>query len=323
MTVPLVSVVIPCYRQGHFLPAAVASVFAQSHPAVEPVVVNDGSDDDTHDVATRYGSRIVYVRQENKELPAARNAGIRASRGKYLLFLDADDLLHPDAIAWLLGAAGGAEDRLGVLGYAEFTTDPADPTNVSVLPTVPALLPYLIHANLGPPHTYLTSRAAVDAVGGFEPALRSCADWDLWLRLAAAGVSYRPVNRIGAYYRRTPGSMSSDPVRMLTYRAEVLLRAIDLFTRSGPLLAAWGENLVVAARRVRRRCWAQVARPDLVERLTAALRGLAARGFRPAAGGKEAVLSRVIGPDRAELLLLGYYRRFDRAVYRHYQEGYT
>src|SRR5256885_924618 len=94
----LVSVIIPCYRQAQFLPAALDSVLAQTHLDIEPIVVNDGSDDDTDAVARRYGSRISYLRQGNSGLPAARNAGIRKARGKFLLFLDADDLLHPQAV---------------------------------------------------------------------------------------------------------------------------------------------------------------------------------------------------------------------------------
>ena len=322
MTPPLVSVIIPCYRQARFLPAALASVFTQTYPAVEPVVLNDGSDDDTHEVAARYGSRIVYIRHENMGLPATRNVGIRESRGKYLVFLDADDLLHPEAIAWFVDSMDGAEDRLAAIGYAEFTTDPLDPDNLSTLPKAPALLPYLIHANIGPPNTHMASRTAVDAVGGFATVMRSCADWDLWLRLAAAGAVYRPVHRIGAYYRRVPGSMSSDLMRMMVYRSEVLLRAIDAFDRCPDQLAAWGGDLAAAVQRVRRRCRAQGVPSPLIARLSAALRLLAAEGFRPAAGGKEVVLAKLIGSDWAERATLGYYRLFDRPFYRHYLEGY-
>jgi glycosyltransferase involved in cell wall biosynthesis len=102
---PLVSVIIPCYRQGHLLPEALESVLAQTYPAVEAVVVNDGSPDDTDEVVHRYLPRVRYVRQQNRGLPAARNAGIRASSGQYLLFLDADDLLYPKAVEWLVEAA--------------------------------------------------------------------------------------------------------------------------------------------------------------------------------------------------------------------------
>lgn len=91
-----VSVVIPCYEQAHFLSEAIESVIAQSHPA-EIVVVDDGSSDNTAEVAAAY-PQARYVRQENRGLAEARNSGFRAATGKFLIFLDADDRLTPNAI---------------------------------------------------------------------------------------------------------------------------------------------------------------------------------------------------------------------------------
>src|SRR5215217_2853327 len=95
--VPLVSVVIPCYNQAHFLGEAIESALAQSHPNFEVVVVNDGSTDDTAEVAARY-PRVRYLRQKNRGLSAARNTGLRHSEGEYVVFLDADDRLLPEAL---------------------------------------------------------------------------------------------------------------------------------------------------------------------------------------------------------------------------------
>ena len=91
-----VSVVIPCYGQAHFLREAIESVIAQAHPA-EIVVVDDGSPDNTAEVAARY-PQVRYVRQENKGLAEARNSGFRVATGDYLMFLDADDRLTPNAV---------------------------------------------------------------------------------------------------------------------------------------------------------------------------------------------------------------------------------
>ena len=122
---PLVSVIIPCYKQAHFLPGALESVFAQTHPAVEAVVVNDGSPDDTDAVARGYGARIRYVSQANAGLPAARNAGITASTGRYLLFLDSDDLLPPSAIAHAVEALAGRDVAFAISGWRKFASNPA------------------------------------------------------------------------------------------------------------------------------------------------------------------------------------------------------
>ena len=93
----LVSVVIPCYNQAHFLGEAIESVLAQTYPHREIVVVDDGSPDNTREVASRYPG-VRYVRQENQGLAAARNTGLRHSSGSYLVFLDADDRLLPEAL---------------------------------------------------------------------------------------------------------------------------------------------------------------------------------------------------------------------------------
>src|SRR5918997_500688 len=93
----LVSVVIPCYNQAHFLGEAIESVLSQTYPHFEVVVVDDGSTDNTQEVAARYPG-VRYIRQENQGLAGARNAGIRRSNGSFLVFLDADDRLLPRAL---------------------------------------------------------------------------------------------------------------------------------------------------------------------------------------------------------------------------------
>jgi glycosyltransferase involved in cell wall biosynthesis len=97
----LVSVVIACYNHGRFLPAAVDSVLAQDYGEIELIVVDDGSTDETPDVAARYPV-IRYLRQENQGAAAAKRAGLEASTGQFLMFLDADDTLLPGAIGSLV-----------------------------------------------------------------------------------------------------------------------------------------------------------------------------------------------------------------------------
>jgi glycosyltransferase involved in cell wall biosynthesis len=250
MTLPRVSVITPCYRQGRFLKAAIECVLRQSYPNVESVVVNDGSDDDTDSVAAAYAGRITYVYQPNSGLPAARNAGINASRGQFLLFLDADDLLHPNAISWLMEEADTNENQLAVMGFRRFSRDP----NVGKDETVPdgALLPRLFRENLAPPASYLCSADAVRSVGGFEQrvkALFGCEDWDLWIRLALAGAMGRIVPRVGAYYRVYEGSMSTNPVKMHRGRVEVMRRTCAAIRSRPELFERWGGEIPGMRRR--------------------------------------------------------------------------
>jgi hypothetical protein len=99
-THPLVSVVIPAYNSAHFLKGSIPSVLAQSWVDFELIVVDDGSTDDTVACVESFrDERIRLVSQANRGLAGARNSGIRAARGSYLAFLDADDLWHPDKLA--------------------------------------------------------------------------------------------------------------------------------------------------------------------------------------------------------------------------------
>src|SRR5215216_7819784 len=94
---PLVSIVIPCYRQAHLLGDAIESALSQTYPRVEVVVVDDGSPDDPASVVARH-PEVHFVQQANQGGSVARNAGLRASRGEYVVFLDGDDVLLPHAV---------------------------------------------------------------------------------------------------------------------------------------------------------------------------------------------------------------------------------
>jgi glycosyltransferase involved in cell wall biosynthesis len=93
----LVSIIVPCYNYGYFLPETLDSILAQSYTKWECIIVDDGSTDNTKDVATTYlitDQRFRYIYQNNRGLSAARNTGIKLSKGSYIQFLDADDLLQ-------------------------------------------------------------------------------------------------------------------------------------------------------------------------------------------------------------------------------------
>ena len=249
MSDPLVSIVTPCYRQARFLADAIRCVQQQSYRHIEHVIVNDGSDDDTDNIVARSGG-VRYVKQANAGLCAARNAGIAAASGQYFLFLDADDLLAPEAIAWLIEAMDGRSDRLCVMGYRLFESDPNRGEDRH-LPSLPAL-PRLFFENLAPPHAYLCSRAMLDAAGGFDPGPKGCEDWDLWLRMVLSGCPLQTLGRIGAYYRRYSGSMSTDPEQMELATIIVLSRAIERVRNDDRLLQQWGGQINRMRRRVGR-----------------------------------------------------------------------
>ena len=95
MAKPLVSVIIPAYNSADFIDEALKSVFDQTYKDLEIIVVDDGSTDDTRAVLEKYGDRVNYHYQDNNGPASARNRGIKLARGKYIAFLDADDLWLP------------------------------------------------------------------------------------------------------------------------------------------------------------------------------------------------------------------------------------
>lgn len=209
----LVSIIIPCYRQGRWLSQAIESCLGQTHRLLEVIVVNDGSDDDTAKVCECYADRIRYLHQANAGLSAARNFGFAASRGSFILALDADDALHPEAVTRLMTAASTTPPRIAMMGWKSFQNDVSEPA-AEILPTTIDLIPSLLRNNPGPPHTFLSPRSTLTTVGGWDKALRGVADWDCWFRQLFAGADLAGVPFVGAYYRQSPGQMSRDELAM-------------------------------------------------------------------------------------------------------------
>src|SRR5687767_934711 len=94
----LITVVVTCFNHGHFLSKAIESVLTQTHRSLEIILVDDGSTDNTKEVAAKYPS-VKYIFQSNMGVSAARNTGIEHSSGDFILFLDADDWLLSDGLS--------------------------------------------------------------------------------------------------------------------------------------------------------------------------------------------------------------------------------
>jgi glycosyltransferase involved in cell wall biosynthesis len=269
MIPPLVSVIIPCYRQSRYLQTALESVLNQTYSSIEAILVNDGSDDNTSAIAAAYEGRIRYIYQENAGVSTARNAGIRAAQGDYLLFLDADDVLHPEAIACQVHGMAGKPNRLSVMGFEFFEGDPPLPLRQRPCQMEPlALLPALIGTCFGPPHCYMCSRSMAVAVGAFDGGSTPCEDYDFWLRLAFAGAEGVRVSLNGAFYRRHPESASSNLAKMLQSRTKVLLRTHRHIVSNAAYRNLWGSELLGVELRVRRRWLATGSDHTVVMALT-------------------------------------------------------
>ncbi len=186
---PTVSVIIPTYNRREYVREAIASVVAQTYQDFELIVVDDGSDDDTATIVADFSSvcpSMRYVRQANQGVSSARNTGVALSSGPYLAFLDSDDVWQPPKL----------ERQLAFL-----STHP----QASICQTEEIWLrrgvrvnPHAKHRKTGgdifarslerclvSPSAVMLGRALFDRVGGFDPCLPACEDYDLWLRIGA------------------------------------------------------------------------------------------------------------------------------------------
>jgi glycosyltransferase involved in cell wall biosynthesis len=221
MTHPeLVSVIIPCYKQAHFLGEAIESVIAQTHPHYEVIVVDDGSPDETAEVASRYPD-VRYIRQENQGLSSARNTGLRHSRGEYVVFLDADDRLLPHHFETSLTVLR-QRPELGLV-CGDFRWFGAEGTwhrhSCSDQPDQYAAL--LRFGFIVPPHTAMVKREAMNAIGGFREELKSGEDRDCWLRVARL-YPLQCHHQLIAEYRRHSEQMSRKWDVMLSSGVQVM-----------------------------------------------------------------------------------------------------
>jgi glycosyltransferase involved in cell wall biosynthesis len=227
VTGPRVSVVITTYNTGRYLPETLESVFAQSHPAAEVIVVDDGSSDDTTAQVARFeDERVRLLRQENSGPGAARNLAIIAGRGRYVSMLDSDDLwlpsylesmaavldVHPDVAltytdAWVLDDATRRIRRTTAMHYQHPPRDPPrDPLEFLAL--------LLKRGNFV--FTSTTVRhTALEQVGLFEAALKPAEDFGLWLRIVAGGFPAMRTPGNLAVYRKRPGSLSTNEAAIL------------------------------------------------------------------------------------------------------------
>jgi len=319
-----VSVIMPCYRQGHLLGRALRSVLDQEHPGVEVLVVNDGSDDDTEEVAASFGDRIRYLRLPNGGPSPARNAGLAESRGRYVIFLDADDLLAPGAIAALHGAVAGRDDRLGVGAWKHFSEESEIPSVEPLRPVVKGSpLSTILSRNIAPLHAFITPSAALRAIGGFTTTLRGCEDWDCWARLIVRGADVVTVPEVVAYYRNTPDSNSKDFMRMFLGRAEVLMHIHEVLLARPEGLREHGHDLLETETRVLRRLIARGVKDRAVTgRIRAAIRELHAAGIRLPASPFRRVTERIFG-TYAEDLTIASYRVTSREMMRYYLSGWN
>ncbi|MFA7291770.1 MAG: glycosyltransferase [Rhodocyclaceae bacterium] len=228
MSLPLVSIAIPAYRHARYIETCLASVCAQTYPELELVLIDDGSPDDTFEIAKRFLAahrdrfrRIVLERRENCGVSANSNACIEACSGEWVHLLGSDDRLYPEKVARIQAAI--TEWNLPTLALVHTDTNTID-SNGTVQPVRrtdrhappgpdPAAYRWLFHHNLISNPSVALRRDAFLAIGGFDRTL-PLEDIDCWLRLSTRHAIAR-VPEVLASYRKHPGNSLRQRQKML------------------------------------------------------------------------------------------------------------
>jgi len=183
---PRVSVIIPTYNRSRMLKEAIDSVLSQDYPHFELVVVDDGSTDATAELLQAYGQDLVVIRQPNRGVSAARNAGIAAASGRYIAFLDSDDLWLPQKLTRQVRFFNQYPDAL-ICQTEEIWMRNGRRVNPGLRHRKLSgmLFEPSLHLCLVSPSAVMIRRSLFRAVGRFDENLPACEDYDLWLRVGS------------------------------------------------------------------------------------------------------------------------------------------
>ena len=219
----LVTIVIACYNHGHYLNEALDSILKQTYPAIEIIVVNDGSIDNTKEVTELY-PQVKHIYQTNQGLSAARNTGIKHSTGECLIFLDADDWLTPGAIERNLIHLQ-QDESLGFVSGGHYKMYHVYEENATVVEEMQHVggdyYVHLLHGNYIGMASSVMFRRWVFEDFLFDTTLKACEDYDLYLRIARKYPVFHHMQMIGAYRMRSD-SMSTNGLTMLVSVMQVL-----------------------------------------------------------------------------------------------------
>lgn len=243
---PLVSVVMPAYNSAQYITEAIDSVLQQDYPALEIIVVDDGSSDNTTKIVARYGDKVSLLTQANQGSAAARNLGIRHANGKYIAFLDADDVWGPQKIRYQVEALATSGHKMAYSRFIRWYPDtngeyslpetefgmPINPNTSQDGIVTGSLYAELLLDCMVWTSTVIVEKVELEKAGMFDESLRKGQDYDLWLKLS------RQIEMVGlekptALYRIHPDSITSN-VKEINYEYLILSRAVERWSEVGP-----------------------------------------------------------------------------------------
>lgn len=217
---PNISIIIPAYNVAPFIAETIESALAQTRRDFEIVVVNDGSTDETEEKIAPYRDRVVYRKQNNSGVMRARNAGIEAAQGRYIAFLDGDDLWEPRFLEVLAGMLD-ADPQLGTAyPNAIFFGSPkfSGRLHQDVFPVAePVTFDRVMRRECYVFGSLICRRSVIDEVGGFDESLQGqgAEDFEMWLRMLRRGTKLAFSRESLVRYRWRHNSLSNTGVGLL------------------------------------------------------------------------------------------------------------
>jgi glycosyltransferase involved in cell wall biosynthesis len=211
MQKPKVSIVIPAYNVGKYLPDTLESVWHQTFTDFEVILVDDGSTDNTKEwVSQIKNPRFKFISQTNQGASAARNRGILASQGEYIAFLDADDLWAPTKLETHVSFLEQNPEVGLVCSWTAMINAQGQPTGRLLKPVADGNVyrKLLVQNTIDCPSTVIRRRC-FDRVGLFNTSIRYNEDWEMWIRIAKF-YQFSVIKEPLVYYRQHPNNVSKN-----------------------------------------------------------------------------------------------------------------
>jgi glycosyltransferase involved in cell wall biosynthesis len=246
---PLVSVIVATYNRPETLPDCLRSILGQTYPNIEIVVINDAGIDVKENIdSLNVKGNIKYVEHPiNRGLAAARNTGIVTAKGKYIAYLDDDDIYYPEHIEILVGVLEGCDYRVAYTDANRGHQRTVDGRRIVTKRDVPYSYDFdfdhILTRNFIPVPCLLHEKSCLDDVGDFDESLSVLEDWDLWIRLSRKH-PFRHVRKVTCEFAwgTDRGTLTSDKRALFRQTVEVIYTKTSELVRENPRVRMARKN---------------------------------------------------------------------------------
>ncbi len=253
---PLITVIIPTHNRKDKLKDAVESVLQQTYENLEIIVVNDAGEDISELINSFNNKRVKLItHKENKGLAAARNTGLKNARGKYIAYLDDDDIYYPDHLNTLVSFLENRKLKVAYADAYRAKQELKDGIYVTIEKDVPFSNDFskenLLRLNIAPVQCFMHEKACIDETGLFDESLKAHEDWDFWIRLSEK-YEFHHLNKITSEFRqRTDKSNMTSLQNRDFYNSyrDIVTKHYKLAKDNPQLLAEQVNNLFIIKQR--------------------------------------------------------------------------